>query len=90
MKKLDNFFQLHPVAEREAVEITMLHLEGGENCWWFSHIKHARLFSYAKLNQRLIKNFDRRKPEVISIETFPNIDEIAHEEQREDVSTITL
>ena len=39
--------------------------------------------------QRVIKNFDRRKLEVVSIETFPNIDEIEHEEQREDVSTIT-
>ena len=28
MEKLDDFFQLHPVSEREAIEIAALNLEG--------------------------------------------------------------
>ena len=42
-KELDAFFQVHPVAEREVVEIAALHLEGEVEDWWLSHIKHARV-----------------------------------------------
>ena len=63
------------VEEREVVVIVALHLEGEANVWWFSDLKHARLIAYGDFTQRLIKKFDKRKPEVVSIETFPEIDE---------------
>ena len=55
--KLDAFFLLHPVVEREVVEIAAPHLEGEANIWWFSHLSHARLTTYADFNQRLIVIF---------------------------------
>ena len=60
--KLDAFFLLHPVVEREVVEIAVLHLEGEENIWWFNHLSHTRVTAYANFTQRLIKKFNRRKP----------------------------
>ena len=35
MEKLDDFFQRHPVAEAEAIQIVVLHLEGELKDWWF-------------------------------------------------------
>ena len=55
--KLDAFFLLHPVVEREVVEILALHLEGKERIWWFSHVNHARVSSFEYFNQRMIKRF---------------------------------
>ena len=48
--KLEDIFLLHPVVEREAVEIAVLHLEGEENAWWFSHLSHARVSNLAKFS----------------------------------------
>ena len=53
-KNLEAFFLLNPVVEREAVEVAALHLEGEANVWWFSHLSHARVTSFAKFTQRLI------------------------------------
>ena len=61
--KLDEFFLLHPVVEREVVEIAMLHLEGEANIQWFNHLIHARETAYAYFTQRLIKKFDKKKLE---------------------------
>ena len=47
-RKLDAFFLLHPMVEREAVEIAALHLEGEANIWWFSHLSHERVNTFAK------------------------------------------
>ena len=33
-RKLEAFFILHPMEEREAAEVVALHLEGEENAWW--------------------------------------------------------
>ena len=54
---------LHPVLEREVVEIVALHLEGEEKIWWFSHLSHERVSAYAEFSQRLIKKFDKKKSE---------------------------
>ena len=61
--KLDAFFLLHPVVEKEVVEIAALHLEGEANIWWFSHLSHARVIAYEYFTQRLIKKFDKKKSE---------------------------
>ena len=58
-RELEAFFLLHPVVEREAVEVAVLHLEGEANVWWFSHLSHARVNTFAEFTQRLIITFDR-------------------------------
>ena len=58
MKELVAFFFLHPVVEKEVVEISALHLEGEAYVWWCSHLSHKRLKTFSELTQRLIKNFD--------------------------------
>ena len=68
----------------------MLHLEGEANYWWFDRLKYARVTVYVEFTQILVKRFDRRKLEALSIETFSNIDEEVYEEKKEDVSTDNL
>ena len=58
---LDAFFLLHPMVQREAIEIVALHLEGEANIWWFIHLSHARVSAFADFTQRLIKTFDKNK-----------------------------
>ena len=90
MDKLYDFFQLHPLAEEEAIEIVALHIEGEANDWWFGRLKHERVTVYVEFTQRLVKRFDRRKLEQISIETFSDIGEEVYEEKNEDFNTDTM
>ena len=62
-KKIDAFFLLHPVVEREVFDITALHLDGEANIWWFSHLSHARVTAFADFTQRVIKKIGRKKSE---------------------------
>ena len=62
-KNLDAFFLLHPVIEKEAIEIAALHLQGEAHNWWFNHLDHASVTAYADFIQRLIKNFEKNKSE---------------------------
>ena len=61
--KLDAFFLLHPVVEKEFDEIVALHHEGEAKIWWFSHLSHARVTAYVDFTQTLIKKFDKKKSE---------------------------
>ena len=58
MRNLEAFFLLHPVAGKEAVEISALHLEGEAYDWWCSHLSHGRVKSFAEFTQILIQTFD--------------------------------
>ena len=58
VKELVAFFFLHPVIEKESVEISALHLEGEAYDWWCSHLSHARVESFADFTQGLIQTFD--------------------------------
>ena len=64
--KLEAFFLLHPVVDRKAVEIAVLHLEGEANIWWFSHLSHARVSTLADFSQRMIKRFGRKQREALT------------------------
>ena len=55
--KLEAFFLLHPIVERKAVEIAVLHLEGEANTRWFSHLSHARVSTLAEFSQNMIRRF---------------------------------
>ena len=62
-RKLEELFLLHPVVEREAVEVAVLHLEGEANAWWFSHLSHTRVTSFSEFTQGLIRTFDGERSE---------------------------
>ena len=62
-RKLEELFLLHPVVEREAVEVVALHLEGEANAWWFSHSSHTRVTSFSDFTQGLIRTFDGERLE---------------------------
>ena len=58
VKKLEAFFLLHPVAEKEAVEIAALHMEGEASVWWFKTLVHSSVRSFEDFSQGLIQTFD--------------------------------
>ena len=60
-RRLVAFFLLHPMVEREAVEIAALHMKGKASTWWFSHIIHKRVSTLVDFTQRVIKRFDEEK-----------------------------
>ena len=60
---LEAFFLLHPIVYREAVEITMLHLEGEAKNWWISHLSHTRVSTLADFSQRMIRRFGQKREE---------------------------
>ena len=68
VRMLEAFFLLHPVASKEAVEISALHLEGEAYDWWCSHLSHARVKTFAEFTQSLVQIFDgeRTKEEEIT------------------------
>ena len=61
VKKLEDFFLLHPIVDREAVEVAAFHLEGEAKTWWFSHWDHARVSTLADFSQILIRRFGKRR-----------------------------
>ena len=74
---------LHHVVEKEVVQIATLHLLGGANVWWFSHMEHAKVTKYSYFFHKLRKKFDVKKTEMGHKETFPK-------ETKEDVILVTL
>ena len=63
VKKLEDFFLIHPIVDKEAVEVAVLHLEGEAKTWWFSHMGYARVSTFADFAQRVIRRFDEEKSE---------------------------
>ena len=61
VKNLEAFFLLHPVVDREAVEVAVLHLGGEASTWWFTHSSHTRVSTLVEFSQRLIRRFGRRR-----------------------------
>ena len=39
VQKLDTYFQLNPMVERDAIRMATLHLEGDASDWWFHGLK---------------------------------------------------
>ena len=59
VKKLEAFFLLHPIVDREALEIIALHLEGEAKNWWISHLSHTRVSTLVEFSQRLIGRLEK-------------------------------
>ena len=51
------------MVEKEVVDIVALHLKGEERNWWFNHVRHAKVSSFADFTQRVIKRFDKERSE---------------------------
>ena len=49
---------LHPVAEKEAMEMAVLHMEDKTSVWWFKPLFHSRVSSFGDFSQGLIQTFD--------------------------------
>ena len=54
VKKIEAFFLLHPVAEKEVVEIAALHMEDKASVWWFKPLVHSRVSSFSDFAKRLV------------------------------------
>ena len=61
--KLEAFFLLHPIVEKEAVEISALHFEGKARYWWSRNVSHARVSTFPDFTHQVIRRFDSRRPE---------------------------
>ena len=57
-KKLEAFYLLHPVVEKEVVEMAVLHIEEETSIWWVKPLVHSRVIYFAVFVQRLIQTFD--------------------------------
>ena len=55
---MEAFLLLHPMAEKEAVEMEALYLEEETYVWWFKPLVHSRVSYFAIFSQRLIQTFD--------------------------------
>ena len=80
---LDTFFMLHPVVEEVVVQISLLHVLGEANDWWFGHMEHVKVTKYSDLFHKLRKKFNVKKIEMCHKEEFPK-------ETKEDVILVTL
>ena len=53
--------------EADAIKLETLHLDGESHEWWYHGLVtlgHASITSYLEFNQRLIKRFDQKDPEI--------------------------
>jgi hypothetical protein len=65
--KLDNYFQLNPMTEVEAINFSTLHLDGEAHEWWYHGLLtlgHSNITSYDDFTQRLMDMFDRMEPKI--------------------------
>ena len=64
---MDTYFQLNPMAERDAIKLAALHLDGEAIDWWFHGMKtlgHDQVITYEEFTRKLIERFDRRDPDI--------------------------
>ena len=55
------------MVEEDALKLSILHLEGEANDWWFHGLKtlgHDRISSYEEFAKALVERFDRKDPEL--------------------------
>ena len=67
VQKLDNYLQLNPMIETEAILFATLHLEGEAHEWWYhglTTLGHSNVTSYLDFTQMIIDRFDRKDPEL--------------------------
>jgi hypothetical protein len=65
--KLDTYYKLNKMTEKEAISFATLHLEGEAQEWWYHGLVtlgHSRITSYREFTNRLMDRFDRKDPEI--------------------------
>ena len=64
---MDTYFQLNPMAKRDAMKLEALHLDGEAIEWWFHGMKtlgHEQVVTYMEFTKKLTERFDRRDPDI--------------------------
>ena len=64
---MDTYFQLNTMAERDAIKLAALHIDGEAIDWWFHGMKtlgHDQVVTYEEFTKKLTKRFDRRDPDI--------------------------
>ena len=67
VQKLGVYFQLNPMVEEDALKMTILHLEGDANEWWFHGLKnlcHDQVKTYGEFIDRVLDIFEQKDPEL--------------------------
>ena len=63
VQKLDTYFQLNSMMERDAIRMATLNMEGYASDWWFHGLRtlgHDTITTYEEFTGRFVKRFDRR------------------------------
>ena len=58
LQKLNTYFTLSPMIEEDALQFSILHLEGTTHEWWYNgllSLGHQNINSYQEFSQKLIK-----------------------------------
>ena len=67
IQKMDTYFQLNPMVERDAIKFESIHLDEDSIDWWFHRMKtlgHDQVVTYEEFTRKLTKRFDRRDPNI--------------------------
>jgi len=67
VQKLDNYLQLNPMREMDAITFATMYLEGkAHDCWYHgvTTLGHKQITSCIEFTQRLIDMFDQGDPEL--------------------------
>ena len=67
IQKLDTYFQLNPMAEKNSIKLEALHIDEEANYWWFHGMKslgHDQVVTYEEFTRRLAEMFDQRYPDI--------------------------
>ena len=63
IQKMDTYFQLNPMAKRDAIKLESLHIYGEDIYWWFHVMKtlgHDQVVNYEEFTRKLTERFDQR------------------------------
>ncbi|XP_059065756.1 uncharacterized protein LOC131857345 [Cryptomeria japonica] len=64
--KLDTYFTLRPMIERDAIKFATLHLDGTAHEWWHNGLitlQHDEITTYQEFADLLVERFDKKDPE---------------------------
>ena len=64
---MDTYFQLNPMAERDAIKMEALHPDGQPIDWWFHGMKtlgHDQVVTYEEFTKKLTERFDQRDHDI--------------------------
>ena len=78
VQKLDVYFQLNPMVEEDALKMSILHLDGDANEWWFHGMKtlgNYQVKTYEKFIDKVLERFEQKDPE-LSFKELVNLKQV--------------